>query len=87
MEKDNKPAYSQKLGAIRLSIWENVTENGVAWHNTAITRSYKEGDSWREATTFNGLGDLAQVAAAVGMAQEWIKSRQDQRAIQEDTAY
>jgi hypothetical protein len=87
MEKNNKPAYEQRLGNIRVTVWENVSDKGAAWHNVAITRRYKEDDAWKETATFNGLGDLAQVAAAVGLAQDWIKCRQDQRALQEDTAY
>ena len=77
MEKNNRPNYEQRLGAIRVAIWENVTD-GKPWYNVAIARRYKEGDQWRETATFNGLGDLAQVGAAVGLAQDWIRRRQEE---------
>jgi hypothetical protein len=84
MEK-NKPCYEKRIGSIRLAIWENFgdSKNGdngmpVAWHNVAITRRWRDpSGEWKESTTFNGLGDLAQVATAVWLAQDWIRRRQD----------
>jgi hypothetical protein len=74
MEK-NKPHYEKRIGNIRVAIWENITE-GVAWHNVSISRRYKDNaGEWKESTTFNGLGDLAQVGSAVWLAQEWIRHR------------
>ncbi len=75
-EKNNRPSYEQRLGAIRVAVWENVND-GRPWYNVAITRRYKDGEQWRDTATFNGLGDLAQVDAAVGLAQDWIRRRQE----------
>ncbi|MCX7429142.1 MAG: hypothetical protein NTW96_26390 [Planctomycetia bacterium] len=62
MDKEtNRPCFEKKVGAIRLVIFENIGDNGKPWHNVSITRSYKSGTEWKEATTFNGEGDLAQV--------------------------
>ena len=83
-----RPVFSRRVGHIGVAIWENPIDdkNGSgtgskpprAWHNVAITRSYRDDKGeWKEATTFNGLGDLAQVAVAVGIAQEWIRKRQE----------
>ncbi len=83
MEKNNRPNYEQRLGAIRVAIWENVTDD-KPWYNVAITRRYKDGEQWRDSATFNGLGDLAQVAAAVGLAQDWIRKRHDETQYQEE---
>jgi hypothetical protein len=41
----------------------------------AITRRYKEGEEYRDATTFNGLADLAVVSEAVLLAQQFIRQR------------
>ena len=79
---NNRPAYEKRLGAIRVTVWENVND-GRPWYNVAITRRYKDGDQWRETATFNGLGDLAQVGAAVQLAQDWIQKRQDDVACDE----
>ncbi len=80
MEKtNNKPAFDRRLGHIRVAVWENQS-NGTTWHNIAITRRWKEGDAWRESPTFSGIGDLAQVAAAVRLAQEWVSTRLNELA-------
>ena len=71
MEK-NKPVYEKRLGSIRLAIWRNTAEEGKNWHNVAITRRYRHQDEWKEATTFNGLGDLALVGECVNAAKAWI---------------
>jgi hypothetical protein len=83
MEK-NRPVFAKNFGFIRLAIWRNVND-GVTWHNVAITRRYKDGTNWKEAPTFNGLGDLAQVAAAVALAQDWIAKREEETPAEYDT--
>lgn len=84
MEK-NKPCYEARLGSVRVAIWENH-KDGKTWHNVAIARRYKDGEEWKEASTFNGLADLAHVNTAVWLAQEWLRKRQDQQPQQQDTA-
>jgi hypothetical protein len=74
MEKDNKPVYEKRLGHIRV---ENVTE-GKRWHNVAITRRYRQEDDWKEATTFNGLADLALVGECIARAKDWIARREEE---------
>lgn len=75
----NKPCFERRIGNIRLAIWENVVEDSkTVWHNVSITRRFKSDDGWKEAATFSGLGDLAQVAEAVGLAQDWIRRRQEE---------
>jgi hypothetical protein len=81
MEKEeNRPCFEKRVGAIRLVIFENVGENGKPWHNISITRSYRVGEEWQEATTFNGEGDLAQVGWVVFSALEWLRTRQNDGA-------
>jgi hypothetical protein len=80
----NRPVFSKRLGFICVSVWENVND-GVTWHNVSITRRYKDGTTWKEAPTFNGLGDLAQVAAAVALAQDWIARRQEEQPADYET--
>jgi hypothetical protein len=78
MDKEkNRPCFEKKVGAIRLVVFENFGDNGKPWHNISITRSYRQGTEWKEATTFNGEGDLAQVGWAVFSALEWLRTRQN----------
>lgn len=78
MDKEkNKPCFEKRVGSIRLVIFENLAENGKPWHNISITRSYRQGEEWRETTTFNGEGDLVQVGWAVFSALEWLRTHQN----------
>lgn len=79
MKKDKtQPAYEARLNHIRVTAWENSSNDGKTWFNTTVTRRYQDGTDWKDATTFNGLADLALVAEAVRMAQDFIR-RTEQR--------
>ncbi|MCC7086550.1 MAG: hypothetical protein IT427_16245 [Pirellulales bacterium] len=92
MEKKNRPCYEQRLGNIRVAIWENVNEKdgnnpeqpARKWYNVAITRRFRTSDGWKEAPTLNGLGDLAQAASAIRLAEEWINARSLTRPTQDE---
>jgi hypothetical protein len=58
------------LGRIRAAVWQNETENGTR-HNVTITRLYKDGDTWKDSTSF-GRDDLPLVAKIADMAHTWI---------------
>jgi len=75
-DNKNRPSYEKRLGNIRVAVWENITD-GKRWHNAAITRRYKQGDDWKEASTFNGQADLALVAECVQCAKAWIAERRE----------
>jgi len=83
--ENNKPVYEKRVGHCRLAIWENVTKGkdgrpDKVWHNVTIVRQYKNGnDEWQEAPTFNGLGDLALLAACVELARTWIIRKEEQQ--------
>lgn len=83
--ENNKPIFSRSVGQLRLSVWENLAEGGIPWWNCAITRRWKDSATgeWREAGTLNGLGDLAQAAEAVRLAQNFIVRRQDELLVSE----
>jgi len=67
----NKPAQEFRLGRIRAAVWLNQNGNGEAWHTVTVTRSYKDGDEWRDTTTFR-RDDLPMVAKVADMAFAWI---------------
>jgi len=72
-----KPVFEKRLGSIRVAVWENTTD-GKRWHNSSITRRYKQGDEWKETPTFNGVGDLALVGECVELAKAWIARREEE---------
>ena len=52
----NKPVHEIRMGRVRAAIWQNETATGVR-HNVTFTRLYKDGDQWKDSTSF-GRDDL-----------------------------
>ncbi len=69
-EAKSRPVHEIRLGRIRAAIWENETQNGIR-HNVTIARLYKDGDRWKDTTSF-GREDLPLVAKVADMAHTWI---------------
>lgn len=65
-----RPVHEIRLGRIRAAVWENQTANGVR-HNVTLTRLYKDGDKWKDSTSF-GREDLPLLAKVVDMAHTWL---------------
>ena len=65
-----KPVHEIRLGRIRAAIWENATENGTR-HNVTLTRLYKDGEGWKDSTSF-GRDDLPLLGTVADMAHTWI---------------
>jgi hypothetical protein len=62
------------MGRIRAAIWQNETENGVR-HNVTVTRLYKDGNNWKDSSSFGREDlplDLPLVAKMADQAHEWI---------------
>jgi hypothetical protein len=65
-----RPVHEVRLGRIRAAVWENGTQNGTR-HNVTLSRLYKDGDDWKDSTSF-GRDDLPLVAKVADMAHSWI---------------
>ncbi len=66
----NRPVHEVRLGRIKAAVWENSTENGTR-HNVTLSRIYKDGDQWKDTTSF-GRDDLPLVAKVADLAHTWI---------------
>jgi len=73
-----KPVHEIRLGRIKAAIWENETDNGTR-HNVTISRLYKDGDQWKQTTSF-GREDLPLVAKVADLAHTWIYEQAGQSA-------
>src|SRR5262249_23247768 len=80
-ESRSRPVHECKLGRISAAVWPQETQNGLR-HNVSITRSYKDGDTWKRSTSF-GLGELPLVARVADMALAWIYSQRQEKNGQE----
>ena len=72
MSTDTKarPVHELRMGRIRAAIWANETQNGTR-HNVTVSRIYKDGDAWKDSTSF-GRDDLPLVAKIADRAHSWI---------------
>ena len=73
-----QPVHEIRLGLIKATVWENDTQNGTR-HNVTVTRLYKDGDVWKDSTSF-GRDDLPLVAKLADMAHTWIFTHQQANA-------
>ncbi len=65
-----RPVHEIRLGRIKAAIWQNQTEAGLR-HNVTFSRLYKEGNDWRNSTSF-GRDDLPLVQKVADLAHTWI---------------
>ena len=56
----NAPVFTCRHRALKAAVWKNETETGPMY-NTTLTRSYKDGEQWRESGSF-GYDDVLIVA-------------------------
>jgi hypothetical protein len=80
-----KPVLEHRFNHIKLAVWANVNK-GQTWHNVVVTRRFREGDEWKESSSFSGLGDLALVSAAVKLAEEYLRAKALENQSQGDDA-
>ena len=66
-----EPAQKFRLGRIQAAVWSNHNENGDSWYTVTVNRSYKDGDVWKDTTSYR-RDDLPIVAKAADMAYAWI---------------
>ena len=69
-KSDNKPVHKIRHGAVSASIWSQDTEKGPVF-NVTFQRSYKDGDEWKNSTSF-GRSNLLVVSLIAARAFEWI---------------
>jgi hypothetical protein len=56
----NMPVFTTRHRALKAAVWLNETDNGPMF-NTTVTRSYKDGETWKESDSF-GYDDVLIVA-------------------------
>jgi hypothetical protein len=65
-----KPVHEIRMGRVRAAVWQNETEAGVR-HNVTFSRLYKDGDQWKDSTSF-GRGDLPLLERLAGLALTYL---------------
>ena len=65
---NQKPAAKLRDGAIVATLWKKEGEHGV-FFNTTIARTYKDGDTFKEANSFSG-SELLRVSRLAAKAYD-----------------
>lgn len=71
-ESKKAPIHTDKVGAVRASVFLNKTKDGKEFPSVVISRRYQDKDkSWKNSNSFGAkhLGELAHLVAAL---QSWI---------------
>ena len=69
-----RPVHSVRYGTIRAAVWRNVVDNGNAsrpMYNVTVSRSYRDGDDWKDASSF-GYDDLLVLSKALNDCHSFI---------------
>jgi hypothetical protein len=64
------PAYTCRHRALKAAVWLNESENGP-FYNVTVSRSYKDGDTWKESSSF-GYDDILHVAELLRTCHSFI---------------
>jgi hypothetical protein len=62
--------FSVRHRALKAVVWRNELENGPMF-NTTVSRSYKDGDTWKESGSF-GFDDVLIVAELLRTCHSFI---------------
>lgn len=72
-KSNTQPVHHIRHGAVNASIWCQETEKGPMF-NVTFQRAYKDGDSWKNASSF-GRKDLLVLGFIAARAFEWISNQ------------
>jgi hypothetical protein len=64
------PVFSCRHRALKASVWRNESDNGP-FFNVTVTRSYKNGDTWKDSSSF-GYDDILHVAELLRTCHSFI---------------
>ena len=74
------PAYQKRVGAVRGSVWTNENE-GRVYFNTSLVRRYRDGEEWKEVSTFNGTADIVAAQEVLKCCLHFIHQQEDAESV------
>ncbi|MDX2198773.1 MAG: hypothetical protein SF069_07360 [Phycisphaerae bacterium] len=83
--KKQKPAHTIKLGRVKAAIWANQSEKGGTRYNVTLTRLYKEGDTWKDSSSF-GRDELPLAIKVLDLAHTWMFEQSQAEPAKEEQA-
>ena len=79
-----RPVHVVRYGSIKGAVWRNMADMGNAsrpMYNVTFSRSYKDGDAWRDSTSF-GLDDLLTVSKVADECHSWIHAERSREVLE-----
>ena len=70
----NRPVHTVRHRRLKATIWCNQTEQGTAFYNVTISRSYKDEEGWHESQSL-GFDDLMNMAKLLLDAHSFIAAQ------------
>ena len=67
----DKPAKKFRIGSVTATVWANENGDGRKFYSVNVSRSYKDGDEWKNADSFPH-GDLLNLGRVAARAENWI---------------
>lgn len=77
-QASKRPVHTVRFGALKAAVWLNETSVGPI-HNVTVSRSYKDGETWKDSGSF-GYDDLLPLAKALNAAHSWINEQRQKSA-------
>lgn len=68
-KEKNQPAAKFRLGYVSATVWKNGD-----FHNVVVSRSYKDGDEWKDTDQLN-QGDLMNAVRVIQRAEDFISAQ------------
>jgi hypothetical protein len=75
MASNEKPRHKLRNGALTVTIWRHEGGEHGPWYSATPSRSYKQGEEWKESDSF-GPDDLLRLAKLIDQADTWITEQQ-----------
>jgi len=73
-DKTNQPVAKFRIGYVTATVWKNPGSGEKDFYNTVLSKSYKDGDEWKDTDQL-GHGDLLNAATALTRAESFIASQ------------
>ncbi len=70
----NQPAAKFRVGFVTATVWKNDSEGGNSFYSTVLSRSYKDGEDWKQTDSLN-QGDLLNGAKVLERAEQFISEQ------------
>ena len=66
------PEQRFNIGAVRATIWKNMSRTGEEFRTVRLSRSYKKGDEWKESNSL-GVRDIDKAIKVLEQARDYIR--------------